>query len=94
MVDRKTVEYVAHLARVDISEQEKDYFAPQLSTILDYIDKLNELSVERIQPTRGAFTEENILREDRAKQKSFSSAILNNAPSQENNQFKIPRVIE
>ena len=60
MVDKKIVDYVANLARIEISPQEKDELAPQLSKILDYIDKLKELEVSNVEPTRGALTEENI----------------------------------
>ena len=94
MVDKKTVEYVANLARIDVSEEEKQALAPQLSKILDYIDKLKELNVDRVEPTRGAFTEDNILRQDTVEKKSLFADILANSPSQEDNHFKIPKVIE
>ncbi|MCM8756554.1 MAG: Asp-tRNA(Asn)/Glu-tRNA(Gln) amidotransferase subunit GatC [Candidatus Omnitrophica bacterium] len=94
MVDKKTVDYVANLARIEISEEEKEYLLPQLSKILEYIDKLKELDVSKVEPTRGAFSEENILREDRVKSSEVFKDILKNAPSQYNNLFKIPQVLE
>jgi len=94
MVDKKEVEYVANLARIDIREEEKSRFANELSRILGYIDKLKELNVESIQPTRGAFTEENVLREDKAEEKDYSADILKNAPDSEDNHFKVPKVIQ
>jgi len=94
MVDKKTVEYVANLARIEVSSEEKDLLAPQLSTILDYIDKLKELDVTDIEPTRGGSLEENAFREDIAEEKSFRDEILKNAPASEDGYFKIPKVLE
>ncbi|OPX31025.1 MAG: asparaginyl/glutamyl-tRNA amidotransferase subunit C [Candidatus Omnitrophica bacterium 4484_171] len=93
MVDKKTVEYVANLARIDIREDQKSRFTDELSRILEYIDKLKELNVESIRPTRGAFTEENVLRPDRQKKKEYYTDILNNAPASEDNHFRVPKVI-
>mgnify|MGYP000088289105 CR=1 FL=1 len=94
MVDKRTVEYVAHLARISIDEKEKEQLTYELSRIIDYIDKLKELNVDGISPTRGGFSEVNIFRQDKAEKKSYFNDILKNAPSQENNHFKIPKVIE
>jgi len=94
MVDTKIVEYVANLARINISEEEKKRLVPQLSKIVDYIDKLKELDVRGIEPTKGAVTEENVFRPDKAKLDKTFIEILRNAPSQENKHFKVPKVIE
>ncbi len=94
MVDKDIVEYVANLARIEVSSQEKDFLAPQLSTILDYIDKLKELDVSNIEPTRGGSLEQNAFREDKVEKKSFRDAILKNAPASEDGYFKIPKVLE
>ena len=93
MVDKKTVEYVANLARIDIREDQKSQFADELSRILEYIDKLKELNVELIRPTRGVFTEENVLRPDKPQKKKYSAGIINNAPANEDNHFRVPKVI-
>ena len=69
MVDEKVVEYVANLARINISEEEKKFLVPQLATILEYIGKLKELDVSDVEPTRGAITEENVFRADAVKEK-------------------------
>jgi len=93
MVDKKTVEYVANLARIDIRDEEKSRFADELSRILEYIDKLKEINVDSVPPTRGAFTEENVLRADKAEKKKYSADILNNAPARENSHFRVPKII-
>lgn len=97
MVDKKIVEYVANLARIEISQKERDSLASQLSKIIDYIDKLNELNVENVEPLRGTHLENlenNILRDDIVKLFPGKKDILNNAPSREGDYFKIPKVLE
>ena len=94
MVDKKIVEYVANLARIKISEEEKEFLSTQLSKILEYIDKLKELDVAGVEPTRAGLAEENIFRDDIARQSNLDKDILKNAPSSEENHFKIPKVIE
>jgi aspartyl-tRNA(Asn)/glutamyl-tRNA(Gln) amidotransferase subunit C len=94
MVDKKQVEYVANLARIEISLSEAEYLGGQLSKILGYIDKLKELDVEGVAPLRGLHTQNNIFRNDVAKDSDAKEAILRNCPQKEGNYFKIPKVIE
>ncbi len=94
MVDSDTVKYVANLARIGISDEEVEYLIPQLSRIISYIDKLKELDIAGIEPTRGATGEENVLREDVVIESKFARKILANSPLCEDTYFKIPRVIE
>lgn len=94
MAERKIVDYVAGLARINVSPEEKEFLNKQLSKILEYIDKLNELNVEEVEPMRGLHPENNIFRSDEVKPSSCQDDILNNAPAKEDNYFKIPKVIE
>lgn len=94
MVDKKIVEHVAKLARIDISETDKEFLNEQLSKILSYIDKLKKLNVDDIEPMRGLHLGQNIFRPDQAKNSGLQEDILKNAPSQQDNYFKIPKVIE
>ena len=65
MVDKKTVEYVAQLARINLSEEEKSSLGKQLSKILDYIDKLKELDTDKVSPLRNLHESIDVLREDK-----------------------------
>ncbi|MCD6228175.1 MAG: Asp-tRNA(Asn)/Glu-tRNA(Gln) amidotransferase subunit GatB [Candidatus Omnitrophota bacterium] len=94
MVDRKTVEYIANLARIKVKEEEIEYLRVQLSRILDYVDKLKQLNVDNVPVTRGTFFTENILREDEVKDSKLNQEILRNSPYLQENHFKIPKVIE
>lgn len=93
MIDRSIVEYIAHLARIETNEEEKVRLEPQLSRILEYIHKLNELSLDDVEPTKEPFLRENVLRQDIAQRSSVSGDILRNAPAVVENHFKIPKVI-
>lgn len=93
MIEKKTVKYIANLARIEINEEEKEFLQSQLSKILDYIDKLKELDVKKVSPTRGAFLQGNILRQDKSKKSEVFEDILKNTPEIFNNHFKIPKVI-
>lgn len=94
MVDKKQVEYVANLARIEISPDKVEYLSEQLSKILGYIDKLKELDVGNIEPMRGLHCDVNIFREDQSVTSDLKEDILKNSPSREGDYFKIPKVIE
>jgi aspartyl-tRNA(Asn)/glutamyl-tRNA(Gln) amidotransferase subunit C len=94
MVDKKIVEYIANLARIEISLTEVEYLGGQLSKILDYIDKLKEINIENIPVMRGLHLENNIFRNDKASDSGLKDAILRNSPAREGDYFKIPKVIE
>lgn len=94
MIDKRSVEHVALLARIEVSEDQKDYLGGQLSNILEYIDKLKELDVSKVSPMRGLHVDQNIFRPDQSCQCPDTNEILNNAPSREGNYFKVPKIIE
>jgi len=93
MADRKSVEYVANLARIRITSEEKDSLGEQLSKIIGYIDKLKELDVEGVEPLRGASISRDVFREDKVIPSNCREDILKNSPSREGDYFKIPKVI-
>jgi aspartyl-tRNA(Asn)/glutamyl-tRNA(Gln) amidotransferase subunit C len=94
MVDKKEVEHVAALARIAVSEADKDLISQQLSKILGYIDQLKEADVDAVEPLRGLHTDQQVLRQDQVKLCDCRRDILANAPSIEADCFKVPPVIE
>ncbi len=88
------VNYVAKLARLELSEDEINTFQPQLEAILGYMNKLEELDVDGIEPTAHASPIFNSIREDVAKESLSKEAFLQNAPDQSNGQLRVPKVIE
>ncbi|MFN3967072.1 MAG: Asp-tRNA(Asn)/Glu-tRNA(Gln) amidotransferase subunit GatC [Endomicrobiia bacterium] len=94
MITKKDVEYVANLARLKLSEEEKEKFTKQLGTILDYMDKLKKLNTENVKPTSHVLELKNVWREDELKPCFYSDNLLENAPEKEADFFKVKKVIE
>ena len=88
------VDYVANLARIELSEQEKEKFKSQFADILKYFDKLNEVDVEGVEPTAHAFPRHNVWDEDEPRSGFSAKEALSNAPAQRQDQIVVPRVIE
>lgn len=93
MIDREQVHKVAHLARLALTEAEEAQFAPQLSSILDYVDQLSELDVQDVPPTTRAIDVSNITRADQTQVYPEQAAILAGAPEQEGNFFRVPQIM-
>ncbi|OGS24817.1 MAG: asparaginyl/glutamyl-tRNA amidotransferase subunit C [Elusimicrobia bacterium RIFOXYB2_FULL_48_7] len=90
----KDVEYVANLARLELSEQEKEKFARQLENILDYIGKLNEVNTDKVPPTSNVIDLKNVWREDDVAHFDGNCDIVANAPEQEAGLFRVKKIIE
>lgn len=93
-ITKKDVEYVAKLARLALTEEEKDKFCNQLNQILLYMEKLNELDTKDVPPTSHVLPLKNVWREDEVKPFSQVKEIVENAPEREANYFKVKKVIE
>ncbi len=91
---REEVENVAKLARLKFSEEEIEKFRTDLNRILDYINKLNELDTENIEPTSHVVEMKNVFREDRVEESLPIEDILMNAPEKKDRFFVVPRVIQ
>lgn len=87
------VEHVALLARLALSEEEKQTFAEQLGLILEYANRLNELDTEGVEPLVNILPVFNVLRDDQVKPGSLREEILSNAPLLEAEQYKVPKII-
>ena len=90
----KDVEYVAKLARLLLTVDEKKKFAGQLNAILEHMDELNKLDTEGVPPTSHAVAMKNVFREDEIEKSDTSNDIISNAPEKENRFFKVKKVIE
>lgn len=91
---RSDVEKIAHLARLELTEAEFSRFQGQLSAILDYAEKLNELDLEGVPPTSHAVSQQNVFREDIVEPSLPLEAVLYNAAQQANNQFAVQAVLD
>jgi aspartyl-tRNA(Asn)/glutamyl-tRNA(Gln) amidotransferase subunit C len=88
------VEYVARLARLELSLEEKELFAGQMDAILGYVEKLKGLNTEGIVPTSHAVPMENAFREDFVRPSLGLEKALANAPERAETFFAVPKVIE
>jgi aspartyl-tRNA(Asn)/glutamyl-tRNA(Gln) amidotransferase subunit C len=93
MIDREQVRKVALLARLELTPEEEDKFTTQLGSILDYVQQLSELDVTDVAPTTRAIDMSNVTREDDLQPYPEREAILNSAPEQEGEFFKVPKIL-
>lgn len=92
-LSKEQVQKIANLARLELSPDELDKSVTQLSAILDYVEKLNELDVSKIEPTAHAMMVPTPFREDQVVQSDVLEDALKNAPDREDDFFKVPKVI-
>ena len=90
----KEVEHVARLARLELSEPDKERMRSQLDAILTYIDKLRRLNTDNVEPTSHAIPMLNVMREDEVRPGLPTEAMLANAPEREGDFVRVPRIIE
>jgi aspartyl-tRNA(Asn)/glutamyl-tRNA(Gln) amidotransferase subunit C len=87
------VRKVAHLARLQLTPEEENKFVGQLGDILDYFEQLRELDTEKVAPTTRAIELSNIMRADDLKPFVDRDDILNIAPEQDGDFFKVPKIL-
>ena len=93
MIDKEQVRKVAHLARLELTPQEEEQFTSQLGSILDYFEQLSELDVTDVPPTTRAIDVSNVTRLDQLQEVSDRNSILDSAPEQEGDFFKVPKIL-
>ncbi len=89
-----TVEYVAALAKLSVSEEEKEKIALDLDRILDYIETMNGLDTEGKEPMSHVLPLKNVFREDMVTNGDDRDQLLNNAPKKKDGCFAVPRTVE
>lgn len=88
------VGYVAKLACIDLTEEEKGLFQGQLDQILKYVEQLNELDVSDVEPTAHAIPVYNVLRKDELGRSLNHNDVMANAPSTTDGQIRVPKIID
>lgn len=88
------VSYVAQLARIRLSEDEAARMQTQLDKILGYVQQLQELDVDGVEPMAHAVPLENVLRQDEVRPCLDREQVLKNAPAQVDHQFLVPKIVE
>jgi aspartyl-tRNA(Asn)/glutamyl-tRNA(Gln) amidotransferase subunit C len=93
-VTEQEILHVADLANLELTGQERERLAKDLNSILEYIDRLNELDTSDIPPMAQAATEGNVMRADELRECLPREAALKNAPDAQSGFFRVPKVIE
>lgn len=88
------INYIAHLARLELAPDEAAKFGAQLGQILTYIEKLQELDVSGVEPTAHAVPLTNVVRADEVRPSLPQAEALRNAPAQANGLFLVPKIVE
>jgi aspartyl-tRNA(Asn)/glutamyl-tRNA(Gln) amidotransferase subunit C len=93
-INKETVEYVAHLSRIELEPRELDKISVQLSSILDFIDKLKSVNTDNVVPTSHILPINNVLRQDEPGVSLSAEKALKNSPEKHDTFFVVPKVIE
>ena len=93
-IDRQTVEHIAELAKLELTEDEIELFAGQLSAILEYAGRLQAVDTDAIAPTASVLPLRNVLRPDQARPSLPRDDALANAADQAEGQFRVEAVLE
>jgi len=88
------VEHIAQLARLALTDPEREKFAAQLASILSYVEKLKELDTSGIEPTSHVVTIGNVMREDKVSPSLAKDVALMNAPDRAGDFYRVPKIIE
>jgi len=92
-ITKEEVKKVAHLARLELNENEINNHAEQLEKILDYIKHLEKIDTDNVLSTTRAIEVVNVLRKDEKKNSDCNEEILELGPSREDKYFKVPKII-
>ncbi|MFC9712005.1 Asp-tRNA(Asn)/Glu-tRNA(Gln) amidotransferase subunit GatC [Paenibacillus sp. JNUCC31] len=93
-ISNNDVQHVAKLARLNLTAEEEQTLTGQLNAILKYAEKLNELDTDDIEPTTHVLHVSNVMRDDETKESLSIEQVMQNAPEEEDGQFKVPAVME
>lgn len=93
-IDIKTVDEVAHLARLEFNDEAKAEILNDMNRMLAFVDKLNELDTTNVEPLIYMTDEVNVMREDEPKDTLSQKEALKNAPKKDSDYFKVPKVID
>lgn len=94
VISDETIDYVGILAKLELSEEEKEQAKKDMESMLDYIDKLNELDTTGVEPMSHVFPVNNVFREDVVTNGDDRENILKNAPDEKNGMFNVPKTFD
>ncbi len=93
-ISDETIEYVAILAKLDLSEEEREQAKRDMGKMLDHIDKLNELDTEGVEPMSHVFSVNNVFRRDEVENGDDRENMLRNAPQKKEGAYMVPKTFD
>ncbi|WP_143960359.1 Asp-tRNA(Asn)/Glu-tRNA(Gln) amidotransferase subunit GatC [Litoribacter populi] len=93
-IDNNTLKKIAHLARLEFDEAGAEKMTKDMTQILDWVEKLNEVDTEGVEPITTMSSEVNVLREDKVGEHLSHDKGLQNAPQKDSDYFRVPKVME
>ena len=93
-IDLKTIKHISKLSRISVDDKKADKLAGDLNSIFDFIEKLNELNTDKIEPLTSVAETRLKLRNDDVKSKDIRNQILKNSPDENEDFFVVPKVVE
>ena len=93
-LDLKTVKHISKLARISVDEEKASKLAGDLNSIFEFIEKLNELNTENVEPLTSVATTTLRFREDEVQSQNIREKILSNSPDNNEDFFVVPKVVE
>ncbi len=94
IISDETIEYVGILAKLDLSEEEKEQAKKDMGNMLDYIDQLNELDTEGVEPMSHVFSLHNVFRSDEVANGDDRENMLRNAPQKKEGTYMVPKTFD
>jgi len=94
IISDETIEYVGILAKLDLSEEEKEQAKKDMGNMLDYIDQLNELDTEGVEPMSHVFSLNNVFRSDEVANGDDRENMLRNAPQKKEGTYMVPKTFD
>ncbi len=94
VISDETIEYVGILAKLMISDEEKEQAKKDMGNMLEYMDMLNDLDTDGVEPMPHVFPVSNVFREDVVVNEDMREQILANAPAEKDGAFKVPKTVE
>ena len=94
IISDETIEYVGILAKLELSEEEKEQAKKDMGSMLDYIEMLNQLDTSEVEPMSHVFSVNNVFREDVVTNGDDREDIIKNAPAQKEGSFKVPKTVD
>jgi len=93
-IDLKTIKHISKLSRISVDDKKADKLADDLNSIFDFIEKLNELNTDKVEPLTSVAETTLKLRKDEVKTKDIRDQILKNSPDDNEDFFVVPKVVE